>query len=118
MKTTYPLFLILNLFLFSILSAQNTHQADSLVLVDFYYSTGGESWTNNTNWLTGSSLDGWYGISLDTVSGRVSGIELENNNLSGELPDELILLDSLKRFNVSYNELNGNIPELHNLIHL
>ena len=50
---------------------------DSLALVELYDSTNGDSWTNNTNWKTGT-LDIWYGVTV--AGGRVSYLLLNNNN--------------------------------------
>lgn len=87
--------------------AQVTVQ-DSLALAAFYYSTGGDNWTNNENWLTGQPVGTWYGI---TVSGdRVDALDLYGNNLTGTLPGETGMLTSLRRLDVSNNHLVGEIP--------
>ena len=35
------------------------------VLLDFYKSTNGDGWKNNTNWCSDKPLSEWYGISTD-----------------------------------------------------
>ena len=55
-------------------------------------------------------LSGWHGVETDSV-GRVSGLDLSANGLSGELPMELGDLASLTRLNVSGNELRGPLPQ-------
>ena len=91
-------------------------QKDSLALVALYDSTNGANWTNNTNWLSGT-VSTWYGI---TVSGdRVTGIQLDNNNLTGPLPPAIGDLTNLEEFICEWNHISGSIPaELWNLTNL
>ena len=113
--------------------------ADRAALVAFYHATGGRDWANNSGWLTGAPLDEWHGIDTDS-NGRVLGIQLIENSLTGPLPGELANLANLRRLdlrNVLYsctlekgceatspsaNRLTGQIPvelgRLTNLEHL
>ena len=96
----------------------DAHEGDSLVLVTFYNSTGGPtSWINRDGWLQGPVSD-WQGISLDTL-GRVLGIDLRENRLTGSLPSELGALANLEVLNLGriqeysdlmLNEVSGPIP--------
>ena len=94
---------------------------DSLALVDFYNSTNGANWKNNTNWLTTAPLSTWNGITLDT-GGRVSQINLYVNNLTGTLPNSIGNLTHLTSISLHINAIGGNIPgsigNLTNLIYL
>ncbi|MDZ7648395.1 MAG: hypothetical protein U5K54_15080 [Cytophagales bacterium] len=47
--------------------------------------TGGASWTNKTNWLTGN-VTTWAGVTF--TGGSVTTINLPNNNLTGDVPEE------------------------------
>jgi len=49
---------------------------DRFALVTFFYSTGGESWSNRTGWLSGAPECEWHGISCDDDDGRVTGLYL------------------------------------------
>jgi hypothetical protein len=62
-------------------------------LATLYYSTNGDSWNSNTNWLS-SNLCDWYNVDLDACSsdGLVTGLVLSNNNLHGTIPAEIGLL--------------------------
>lgn len=80
---------------------------DSLALVAIYNSLKGKTWNENYNWLK-TPVNEWYGI--QTFDGRVTGIDLWNNNLNGKLPKEIGNLDELKKLAVSYNEIKGSIP--------
>lgn len=53
------------------------------VLMDFYNATGGSNWTNNSGWGTDPIVANWYGITVS--GGHVTGMNLENNNLSGDV---------------------------------
>jgi Leucine-rich repeat (LRR) protein len=81
---------------------------DSLALVDFYNSTNGSGWTQNTNWLTAAPLSTWYGVSIQ--NGRVSGLSLNNNNLVGNIPTSFGNLSQLAFVALRNNKLSGNIP--------
>lgn len=78
------------------------------VLVTFYNGTNGESWHNNTNWLTDAYVEDWYGITV--YDGHVTGIELVSNNLGGTIPVELSLLDSIRSLDIHGNNISGEIP--------
>lgn len=80
---------------------------DSLALVDLYDSTGGATWTNNTNWKSTNPIDTWYGITV--AGGRVTGIAL-NNNLVGIIPSSIGNLNELTSLEINQNSLSGSIP--------
>ncbi len=82
-------------------------QQDSLALVALYDSTNGANWTNNTNWLNGP-VSTWHGITV--YNGRVTKIELENNNLNGVIPNEIGQLTELELIYMWQNKLHGEIP--------
>jgi Leucine-rich repeat (LRR) protein len=91
-------------------------EQDSLALVALYNSTDGVNWTDKSNWLTGH-VSSWYGITTD--AGRVTKIELQNNNLEGAIVPELGNLTSLTSLYLHNNKLNGSIPyQLGNLLYL
>ena len=97
------------------LPAQTLEQ-DSLALVALYDSTGGEYWTNNTNWLTGP-VASWSGITIS--EGRVTKIYLSNNNLAGTIPLEIGGLNQLTDCILNGNQLSGPLPpEIGNLTEL
>ena len=92
-------------------------------LEEFYFSTGGPYWFNNTGWaslesndetMTGpcNSTTPWFG--LNCTSGRILKIALDLNNLRGTLPStfgaswELNL--NLQSLSLTYNGLFGLIP--------
>ena len=83
-------------------------QRDALIAL--YDRTDGPNWTNSTNWNSFEPLDQWHGITTDAED-RVTGIELENNSLSGSIPSNLGNLTSLMSLNLSFNSsLSGTIP--------
>ena len=88
---------------------------DREALVELYGALDGENWTNSTNWLTERPIREWHGVTND-ASGRVTGLMLEGNELTGEMPAGLGSLSNLKRLEFSNNHLTGEIPtELGNL---
>ena len=82
--------------------------ADQVALVALYQSAGGEDWADNSNWLTGEPVDQWHGVT--SVNGRVTGLDLRENLLSGKLPPALGNLANLETLVLRNNELGGEIP--------
>ena len=82
---------------------------DRAALVTLYNATGGADWTDNTNWLSDGPLDDWYGVTTDT-NGRVTELNLGDNDLAGEMPTELGNLSNLEHLYLYNNQLTGEIP--------
>ena len=91
---------------------------DRAVLVQVHSATDGANWTNNTNWLSERFTREWYGVTNDT-NGRVHGLFLGSNQLTGKIPFELGGLTKLEWLYLNYNQLTGGIPaELGDLANL
>ena len=90
---------------------QYANAADSTLLVDFFNRTHGSLlWHTHTGWLEEPVAE-WFGITLD-ASGRVTHVNLPNNNLVGQLPlSQLDQLPHLRYLDVSGNEFSGTIPK-------
>ncbi len=96
--------------------SQDLSQNDIDTLIALYNSTDGENWTNK--WDLSADPTTWYGVVTAVYfpgSGgpgqrEIDEINLPNNNLSGELPDELGNLVSLNTLNLSSNNITGEIP--------
>ena len=98
--------------------AQDGTVLDRTALEALYDATGGEGWTDSTNWKTAAALDTWFGVTTDDA-GRVTELALGENGLTGSLPPALGSLASLERLSLRGNELTGPIPgELGNLANL
>jgi len=92
--------------------------ADRAALEAFYEAAGGPNWTNNDGWLTAAPLGDWHGVTTDS-RGRVTELELTENNLTGEIPPELGDLTALTTLDFFRNHLTGEIPsELRSLTNL
>ena len=91
---------------------------DRAALVALYNSTDGANWTNNSGWLSDNPIGQWHGVTTND-SGRVTGLSLRDNQLSGAVPTELGNLASLESLYLDQNQLGGAIPsELGNLASL
>ena len=84
--------------------------AERAALVALYNATGGDNWSLSTNWLSTQPLSNWHGVRTDS-SGRVTGLLLSNNRLSGQIPD-LSAFTNLTVLDLSVNRLNGSIPDV------
>jgi Leucine-rich repeat (LRR) protein len=87
-----------------------TRALDSIALRAFYTATGGSSWSNHTNWLSGP-INNWYGITLNTTTHRVNKIELPNNGLTGKLPSVIGNLTGLRWLYLNGNNLIDTLPK-------
>ena len=86
------------------------HEADAAVLRSVYHSTRGSAWASSDGWLQPGPLADWYGVETDSVSGRVSGLDLSRNGLSGELLVDLASLDLLRELRLDGNgQLGGRL---------
>ena len=89
--------------------AQGTVATDRAALEALYDATDGSSWTRNTNWKTSAPLGEWYGVTTD-ADGRVRGLSLRRNELTGPIPEELGSLANLEWLSLTGNGLTGPIP--------
>ncbi len=77
-------------------------KSDSTALAGIYAATGGDFWKNNNQWLSGN-VNQWHGITV--TDGRVTAIDLVDNNLTGEFPSIETGLEKLTRIDVRDNTL-------------
>ncbi|MEM7106691.1 MAG: hypothetical protein AAF519_00600, partial [Bacteroidota bacterium] len=93
-------------------------------LRDLYESTGGDNWTSQTDadptndwprtaleWEAITSMDqitGWHGVVL--VSGDVTELNLNDNNLINHIPENIGNLSELVKLRLEGNQLEGGVP--------
>ena len=78
-------------------------------LVEIYDATGGARWTTRTNWLSDQPIGRWHGVETDDA-GRVTGLKLQGNGLTGRVPDALRRLSFLQDLRLAGNHLTGPVP--------
>ena len=108
----------------SVMKSFSVFDADELVpeedrifeaLMAFYNATGGDNWTDNTNWGSDKPFDEWYGV--EASDDVVTGISLSDNNLKGAVVNELDELPKLHNLYLSDNELTAlNVTRNLNLV--
>ncbi len=82
----------------------STQKSERDILIEFYKATGGDNWTNNTNWCSDKPLSEWYGVETDK-EGNVAGISLQFNNLTNQA--DLTGLNKLVNLSLHNNKLIG-----------
>ena len=93
----------------SVVAGPDCSEADAEILRVFHERTGGGFWTNSDGWFSDAALSQWHGVETDTI-GRVTGLAMSQNGLSGQLPDSLSELSALVKLDVSRNILGGALP--------
>ena len=98
------LFLLLLFFILMFSGKSQVLEQDSLALVALYNSTNGPEWYSQDDWLSPFwPVSWWEGV---TISGnRVVRLNLGSNNMSGHIPEEFGLLDSLSYLNLNNNSI-------------
>jgi Leucine-rich repeat (LRR) protein len=97
--------------------------SERMVLELLYVQTGGEHWSNNTNWLTSEPICSWENIVCtgnETGTEGVESIVLNSNNMIGTLPESVWQLPDLKVLNlrgnpnlyVTVGNATGNLEEV------
>ena len=84
-------------------------EIDAQALERLYQATNGDGWTSSGGWLADDNLGRWRGVRTDSV-GRVAGLDLSGNGLSGHLPDAMGRLANLTELKVGNNALSGRMP--------
>ncbi|MBX2999213.1 MAG: hypothetical protein KF893_11935 [Caldilineaceae bacterium] len=82
--------------------------AECGTLIEFFNSTSGSGWTNNTGWLQDDNPCTWYGITC--AGGHVTRLFFWDNNLIGPLPHSLATLSQLETLDLGNNPLTGSLP--------
>ena len=102
----------------SVCASQSTTalQGDCAVLETLYDDAGGDNWKTSTNWKTANPLGQWYGIKVS--GGRVTEIELDDNQLTGTISTGISALAELNGLYLEDNSLSGTIPSLSSLTKL
>ena len=93
------------------ITAPSLHEEDWQILQEAYQeANNGDGWEQIWNFNSDArSLAGLFGIQLR--EGRVFGVDLSANGLSGEFPCTLLKLPYLEMLNLSDNSLTGSIGE-------
>lgn len=87
----------------------NQEIIERLALVDVYYSTTGDTWSNNNQWLSEFHACSWYGVACSKDK-LVTDLMLDNNGLVGRIPTSLSLLPNLILISLDTNSLEDEIP--------
>lgn len=93
----------------SVAVAQTEEPVDRGTLMELFDATDGGNWDRSDNWGSDLPLESWYGVSTDE-DGRVVGLVLPSNGLSGELPGAISGLEALQHLDLGDNEVYGGMP--------
>jgi len=81
-------------------------------LATIYFAMGGGLWSNDDSWLSSVVHEcDWHGVACDDeTNAMVVSLNLQDNGLSGSLPDELKLLKDLRALGLGGNSIEGTLP--------
>ena len=79
------------------------------VLLVLYEATGGASWGAALGWSPDRPVAEWGGVETDSA-GAVTGLNLRDAGLAGEMPPALGNLTRLQHVDFASNRLHGEIP--------
>jgi hypothetical protein len=79
-------------------------------MASLFYSLGGADWKVNTSWMTNSSYCEWHGIKCNRRMTDIEELDLSENNLLGEIPMALALVDSIAVISLKENAISGSLP--------
>mmetsp|Transcript_44125 Transcript_44125/g.86568 ORF Transcript_44125/g.86568 Transcript_44125/m.86568 type:complete len:388 (-) Transcript_44125:578-1741(-) len=86
--------------------------AQRFVLATLYFSTGGDVfWRDTLGWLGTGDECLWGGVECGDA-GIVVKLDMDENSLTGPLPEELSRLTSLEVIALDSNSLSGSIPPI------
>ena len=92
--------------------------SDRAALLALFDAAGGPDWTWKENWGSYRALTTWAWVRVNT-DGRVTELNLSNQNLIGGLPKEIGNLTELKYLYLNDNRFTGSLPkEIGNLTKL
>mmetsp|Transcript_28953 Transcript_28953/g.48193 ORF Transcript_28953/g.48193 Transcript_28953/m.48193 type:complete len:468 (+) Transcript_28953:205-1608(+) len=84
-------------------SAEALDMIQRYALLSMYFGTDGGAWTNNEGWSAtrGDACSPWHGISCqDSI---VTAIDLDENNVHGQIPEDFCLLTRVRSLVLSGN---------------
>ncbi|KAL3941711.1 MAG: hypothetical protein SGARI_000509 [Bacillariaceae sp.] len=106
----------------SMTGSEGIRFVERYLLALIYYNFDGPEWTNNYNFLSSRNHCEWTqtverpagtfikGVECDST-GRVIGLDLSNNNLSGyHIPEEIKHFGKLQKLHLHRNNLGGALP--------
>jgi len=83
------------------------------IIANFYFATNGTTWPNQFNFLSKDDVCDWndstFGVFCDD-DGRVSSILMQDCALHGTIPQDIGLLSHMEIFNLTKNDIHGDIP--------
>ncbi|OWW23516.1 hypothetical protein B4Q04_20165 [Zobellia sp. OII3] len=113
-------------FLFGLISVQGQIQITTTernALQDLYNATNGPNWLSendndpNNDWdFTQNSVVGWYGLEYN--GGHLTGLYLDDNNLSGAIPHSMGSLSYLDHLYLSGNNISSLPTSIGSLVNL
>ncbi len=82
---------------------------DRTPLIALYNATNGAGWIDNRSWTSAIPLGTWHGVTTES-GGRVGILDMDGNQLAGQLPGEIGNLSDLRTLGMADNQLTGPIP--------
>jgi hypothetical protein len=88
-----------------------------MALISLYDALDGNNWTDRSNWLTDTTINNWYGVTV--AGGHVTQVNLNTNNLTGDIAGvDWANLTTLTHLYMHTNSLTGDVASLGGLTSL
>lgn len=90
-------------------SSPNENYVQRFLMALLFITWNGRLWTLNEGWLSSDNECTWKGVSCNR-SGEATGLDLYNNEVTGNLGSQFTLLSSLQSLSLGLNAISGSIP--------
>lgn len=70
-------------------------------LIAFYKANNGDSWKYKDNWCGSKPVSEWYGVKMTEDGKRVRSIVLNDGEVYGRIPDEIVDLEMLEELRIT-----------------
>jgi hypothetical protein len=91
-------------------AAEQIYESERNALISIFEALNGRRWIDKTYWCSDQPLHRWKGVKLNPETKRVNKLILPDNDLEGEIPECIGVLQELIEIDFRRNKISGPIP--------